>query len=286
MKRFIAFLTIAFFIFATPMAFAGNKADAEAVAGAQAGIEFNDNSENKVTDRDFVGSSPSVTAGTNALFLPNSGDDVSFRRVQELIKFGGVFSETSLKIMTGGSIAGHFDAINDFDKPMNKYEDGERYILISLGIKVVDPNKPDNFIVLPPAQFRMSAPFDYEAKNIKTTSFQLIAEAALDAINNGDNVLWVEFEGWKDKANASGWGIGTHTAAGAISDSGKASGVGGGGLGYSSNEVGMEKKPWIRGYAGCLPVMLDISGDNVIRTAKKKNSNFQTASTYNGPGER
>lgn len=259
MKRFITFLTIVFFIFASAsFALADGYGDSnKAKAQSGASIEFTDNSEAEVIDRDFVGSSPAVTAGTHALFLKNTGDDVSFRRVQELIKYGSIFSEDSLRALRKGSdIEGHFTAINNFAKPDVKQSDGERYIMI---------------VTIEPKGFRMAAPFDKEADDKDTNSFALIADAALDALDNGDNILFVEFEGWKDKVHAGGWGIGTHTAAGTISDSGKASGVGGGGFGISANEVGEEKQPWIRGYSGCIPTMLSISDDILKMEKTSKN---------------
>ena len=261
MKRFIAFASILFFLM-TSFAFAGNLAESgsESEANAGASITFDDHSTNKskIIDRQFVGSSPSVTAGTNGLFVPPSGADISFRPLRELIRFGAVFSEGALiQLAKGGDTDLNFSWANDYTdtKPSN-IKGGQRFIKI---------------VMIEPADFKLSAFVAAAADDYDTNSFQVIAEAGLAAIRNGDNILFIEFEGYNDKVHASGWGIGTHTASGVVSGTGKVSGVGGGGFGYSSNGVGNEQLPWIRGYSGFVPEINIAKTTNRIRARSTHN---------------
>jgi len=223
---------------------AGNEANSgsQSAAGAEAAINFDDHSTNIAIDRDFAPNAGNVTAHTQGLFVQGNGRDASFRRVIELIRFGDVISESSLRNMArGGDVEYNFTPVNDFDKPANKLADGQRHI------KIIVEHYPG---------FRMSAPFMAEADDFNTNSYQVLARMALKALDNGDNVLFVEFEGYKDKVGASGWGIGTHTTGAVVDGTGSMSGVAGGGFGYSSNQTGAEMMPWIRGFSGSLPYEL------------------------------
>ena len=269
MKKVLLF--VALFVVAMSLtigidyAFAGdNTSGSQAGAAAQAEISIKDQSTSIVVDRDFVGTSQPVVAGTNGYFVEGLGNDVSFRRVNELIKFGDVFSESSLRnLAKGGDVKYHFSPVNDYNKPSNKLRDGQRYIKIAIE-------------VMP--GFKMSAPLDAAADDFETNSFQIIARMALKALSNGDNILYVEFEGFKDRVGASGWGIGTHSAVGYVNPTGSVSGVGGGGMGYSSNEVGPEMLPWIRGYSGCLPYELTVG------MSAGKTSSFDNSNAFNREG--
>ncbi len=221
-------------------AIAGTSANSgsTSASGANAYLGFDDHSKTKVIDRNFVGSSPSVTGQTHPLFVDGDGEDNSFRGFTDLIKFGAVFSESALKnLARGGDVNVYMPVLTSTPKPSNKYGN-QRWIKL---------------VAVVPVGFKATAPVDSEADDFDTNSFQVIARTALDAIENGDNVLWIEWEGYQDKVRSTGWGIGSHTATGVVTETGKVSGVAGGGWGYSSNSAGKERKPWIRGYAGFIP---------------------------------
>ncbi len=209
-------------------------------SGANAQIGFDDHSKTKVVDRNFVGSSPSVTGQTNPLFIDTAGEDNSFRAANDLVKFGAIFSESALRnLARGGDVNVYMPEITNRARPSNKY-DNQRWIKIVLGLKH-------------PKGFQPTAPMDSEADDFDTNSFQVIAKTALKAIENGNNILIIEWEGFAEKVRSAGWGIGTHAATGAVTETGKLSGVAGGGWGISDNNAGKERKPWIRGYAGFIP---------------------------------
>lgn len=205
-----------------------------------------DNSQNEAVDRQMAPGGLHVTAHTQPLMVPNTGSDVSFRYALEFVRFVSVHNEVTLRnIARGGDYKMHFEPMVNFQKAPLELRDGNRYIWIVTG-----PSHPD--------EFRGVAPFDIEAKDDDTNSFQLIAKMALEAIENGDNVLWINYQGWKDRVGSSGWGIGTHAVHGQVSSGGTKSTVGGGGFGYSKNSVGVEMRPFIRGWSGCVPFELSI----------------------------
>jgi hypothetical protein len=230
MRYFIVILTFVAFLTATPAI-----AASESIAGAAAVIT--DNSKTKVNDRDHMTGGNNVMGRTHALFYRGDGTDVSFRPVKELIRWGGVMNEQALKnLAKGGDVDMNFPVLNWGEKSGNWNETMQQGFV--------------KICVVAPESFKMTAIVDAAADDEDTTSFMVIARLALTAIENGDNVLFIEYEGYKDKVLASGWGIGTHTAGGTISDSGKNAGIAGGGFGYSKNRVGNEMRPWVRGYSG------------------------------------
>ena len=95
---------------------------------------------------------------------------------------------------------------------------------------------------------------DAESDDAETNSIQVIAEAALKALKDGNNYMILTAEGAHRKVLASGWGIGFYTTGGQVSDGGQTAGIIGGGTGYSTNETGPEDRPWIQGYVGVIAV--------------------------------
>lgn len=269
MKKIIVMLISVMFLLTATISFAGVSNEANAGAAAGASVDDHSSNKSKVIDRDFVGSSPSVIGNTHALFIPDTGSDVSFRPITEMVRFGNVWSESALKnLAAGADYNDHFAVVNDFPKEPNILPDGQRYIVIIL----------ENA----PKEFTQSAPFDAEADDFQTNTFQLVAVEALKAIENGDNILFVEYQGYGDKVLAKGWSLGSHSAGGVISDSGKLSGVVGTGLGYSKNNVGREMKPWIRGYSGYIYID-DIGNYNVVNAKRiKTGSNNISDEPING----
>jgi hypothetical protein len=78
----------------------------------------------------------------------------------------------------------------------------------------------------------------------------VIGKVALKAMYAGFNHLEITAEGAHRGVFASGWGVGTYTVGGTMTDSGKTAGALGGGLGYASNQTSTEDKPWIQGNVG------------------------------------
>ena len=179
MKKLI--LTAMILVLSIGVSFAGvsNEATSGSQAGASALIENNDNSNTNITDRSFVQPGFAPAAETKPFFTEPTKDS-SFRSVTELVKFGNMFSEAVLKKMARGVDSElNFDKVRDFDKPDNRLEDGQRYILI-----VHEGTMPPGY--------KNSSTFQNEAKDADTTSFQIVAEAALAAIENGDNILFIQ----------------------------------------------------------------------------------------------
>jgi selenophosphate synthetase-related protein len=98
---------------------------------------------------------------------------------------------------------------------------------------------------------------DGEADDGDTNSLQVIGEIGLAVVKDGNNYMVLTSEGAHRKVEAEGWGIGFYTTGGIISDSGKASGIMGGGTGYAQNETGPEDRPWIQGYFGVKEVQVE-----------------------------
>jgi len=269
-------VVIAFFIVCLfNRAYAGTSPSQSAVSGSQsaagASINYDDHSKNSVIDRQFAPSSGNVTAHTQGRYTEIKGADVSYRPAHEFLMFGGVWSEGSLKAMAaGGDVKYSFPIVNDYEKPSNMSPDGNRYILILTGQRI-------------PQSFKASVPYDAEADDTNTNSFQIIALMALKALQNGDNVLLITHEGFNDKIYASGWGIGTHAVGAVVNESGKVSGTGGGGFGVSKNNSGEERMPWIRGYSGCVPI--EIHGHKVgMKTKSNSHGNRSNDIVQNSVG--
>jgi hypothetical protein len=83
-----------------------------------------------------------------------------------------------------------------------------------------------------------------------TTSTEVMARAALVAVQNGANVIHFTAQGAMRDVEASGWGIGlSNTNAQVYSSNNTHSNVASGGMGYSRATAGMRDKPWLQGFA-------------------------------------
>jgi len=83
----------------------------------------------------------------------------------------------------------------------------------------------------------------------RTTMTEVMAKAALIAVENGCNVIHFTAQGAVRDIMSSGWGIGFNTTAAHIySDDLTRSNVTSGGMGYSSAKAGVRDLPWLQGF--------------------------------------
>lgn len=81
-----------------------------------------------------------------------------------------------------------------------------------------------------------------------TTMTEVMAKAALAAMQNGCNVIHFTAQGAVRDVMSSGWGIGFNTTQAQISDGQRFSNVTSGGTGYSSAKAGTRDLPWLQGF--------------------------------------
>lgn len=243
--------------------FAGNvfaEVNANAnVENVSAGITQEDNSSSKIYNRQFVQSGITPLPQTNGFFVAPTPDS-SFRKAKDLIMFitgdpnaiSVRLTEGALEeLAKGGDVESHVQVVREKIATAKADEDGVKWFTIS----IIDPileKKGDKMVVTGVKRDPMvvGAMADGEADDEDTNSFQVIGDVALKALKKGFNHLEITSEGAHRGVFASGFGIGTYAVYGTVNNSGKDSGLGGGGLGYASNQTGTEDKPWIQGNVG------------------------------------
>jgi hypothetical protein len=242
MKTKSVFFILMVLIFATSSAWAvgpGTSNTAVSGSGAESIIVQTDNSKTTVYDRKFVNTPGAPGVRINAYLSDHENSiDPDLRGVAELLQFGNIFSKSALEnLAAGGDVKVNFPVVkNILTKPSNVLTDGQPWLMI--------------IIEKPTEQFFMSAPVDARADDNDTTSFMVIAQLGLDAIANGDNVLYLTAEGFQRKIAADGWALGAYATGAGTSDGGTGGGAGGMGLGIGGNETGPEHRPWVKGYSG------------------------------------
>ena len=170
--------------------------------------------------------------------LPSEG----FQPIEQLLMYACFFTEGSLESM----LKGVEDAEAEFKVSNNRIadakpasEDGEtRWIKI-----VISRGKYEGDNV----GFKGFITARSDAK--KTTMTEVMAKAALTAIQNGCNVIHFTAQGAVRDVMSSGWGIGFNTTQAQVygSDLTK-SNVSSGGMGYSSARAGVRDLPWLQGF--------------------------------------
>lgn len=231
----------------------GTKSKADADSFSQ--INTTDNSVNKVYNRQFVNAGVTPIPGTNGFFTAPTPDS-SFRMVKELIAFltgdpnalSVRLSEGALENMAkGGDVEANVQMIREDVARAKADEDGVKWLTVSYIAPVIKDGK---VVGVRKDNLEVGGFADGEADDGDTNSFMVIGKVGLKAMKQGFDHLQITAEGAHRKVEASGWGIGTYTVAGQVSDSGKTSGLVGGGLGYAQNETGTEDRPWIQGVVG------------------------------------
>ena len=224
------------------------SADSDSEANSSITTTTTDNSTNKVYNRQFVNPGVTPLPMTNGFFTAPTPDS-SFRSIIDIIKVFGEgtevqFSKGALEnLAKGGDLDKHIQVVRGADQVARVYskETPENDLWLTITYENAK-NQVDCVDV--------TGYLDAESDDADTNSLQVIGEVGLDVVADGNDYMVLTAEGAHRKVEASGWGIGFYTTGGLVSDSGKSSGIMGGGTGYSTNETGPEDRPWIQGYFG------------------------------------
>lgn len=235
--------------------FADTEAEAKAKAGAELTQIDNSVTNSKVYNRQFVNAGITPIPGTNGFFTAPTPDS-SFRMAKELIFYltgdpealSVRLTEGALEnLAKGGDVDANVQVIRAALATAKADDDGVKWLTISYIAPIVKDGKLTG---VRKEDISVGAMADGEADDGDTNSFMVIGRVGLKAMYAGFDHLQITSEGAHRAVEASGFGIGTYTVGGSISDSGKTSGLVGGGLGYASNETGTEDRPWIQGVVG------------------------------------
>ncbi len=164
--------------------------------------------------------------------LPSEG----FQRVEELIMYGCWFTEGALQSMLEKveDAEAEFKTVNS---PNNVERSNTRWIKIIIQKAKVENAKLVGYVTA-------------RSDDRRTTMTEVMAKAALEALQNGCNVIHFTAQGAVRDAESFGWGIGFNTTAATINsnDGGDFSTVSSGGFGISKGTAGMRDKPWLQGF--------------------------------------
>lgn len=259
-KMLIILLAMGLVLGMTSNVMAGGDADAT-VEDVTASISTTDNSKSKVYNRQFVNSGMTPIPGTNGFFTAPTPDS-SFRNARELIFYltGDTealsvrLSEGAIEnLAKGGDVEANVQMVREEVAIAKADENGTKWLTISIIAPVFEMKEGKKVMTgIRKEAIDVGGFADGEADDGETNSFMVIGKVGLKAIKKGFDHLQITSEGAHRKVEASGWGVGTYTVGGALSDSGKTSGLVGGGLGYASNETGTEDRPWIQGNVGMI----------------------------------
>jgi len=220
--------------------------DVSASAGANQNQSIDDHSVNEAMQRGFavpggVGYGPVINYYGKP--LPSS----QFRPVETLLQYACIFTEGALEdIVSGGSDTIHeLEVMRGKDMQVRaKYEKGEpRWIKV---IATTEIQADHGLIGYATA----------EADNRKTSMLEVMAQAALDALREGADVLQITAQGASRDTMTSGWGIGFSGSAAKMFDGDNGSMIASGGTGYSRAWAGMRDKPWIQATALKAPIKI------------------------------
>jgi hypothetical protein len=281
MKKIISIIAcLSIVCFAVP-SFAGSKAIANANAGSEATSNptnildfgdggFNSGNTNTVIAAPIPGG---VQYGPVLNYFGQPLPSEGFQPVEQLIMYSCWFTNGSLKSMLKGTE----DAEAEFKVANANIADA----------KPADEDGKTKWIKVVISRTK------YEGQNVgfkgyitarsddrRTTMTEVMAKAALIAVENGCNVIHFTAQGAVRDVISSGWGIGFNTTAASIySDDLTKSNVTSGGMGYSSAKAGVRDLPWLQGFGLVdndltYPVLLVAAPDNAVII----NGNKQTLS--------
>lgn len=264
--RFV-FVTMLVLFLCVGVSFAGDidiknksKSKSEAVSGSY----IEDNSV--YNNRQFVSPGNVPMPGTNGFFT-NPTPDSSFRSIKDILRaFNGqgtycmVVSRSALKNWAkGGDVDTNYQIMRGHDQVTRIYGDdyeGTELLYIAIEEPIFGENAKGETVLkgtVRPEGLVTTAMVDGEADDSDTNSLQVIGKVGLKALDDGNNYMVITAEGAHRMVVADGWGIGFYTTGATVSESGKQSGLAGGGTGYAYNESGPEDKPWIQGYVAVGP---------------------------------
>ena len=241
-----------------------NSTNANAVVG-EVGASIDDHSTNNNTSEAMDRAFPvpgGVNFGPVINYFGKPLPTAQFRPVETLLMYGGWFSEGTLeKIVSKSS-----DTITECEVvngakyvPRAKADpNGTRWIRIIATTAVQEKHGLVGYVTS-------------EADDRKTSMLEVVAQAALDALRSGADILQVTAQGAARDTETSGWGIGFNTTAAKMFDGDNVSGVASGGTGYSSAWAGMRDKPWIQANAlvSPEPVWKDLEAAKPEKKAEK-----------------
>ena len=205
--------------------------------------DINSGNTNDAMDRPFplqggVGYGPVINYFGKP--LPTAG----FRPVETLLMYGGWFSEGTLeRIIKKSDILHEMEVVNEARYvPRAKADpNGTKWIRVIATMNVQNGHGLVGYITC-------------EADDRKTDMLEVLAQAALDALRAGADVLQITAQGAARDTETSGWGIGFNTTIASDLGNGQGTmGVATGGTGYSKAWAGMRDKPWIQANALVAP---------------------------------
>ena len=165
-----------------------------------------------------------------------------FQTLRTLLIYASRFSEGALENILSGAegMVHEMKVVNEGIEPVPAEENGARYITVIIVAKKIKQAELVGYV-------------STQAKSWKTTSVEVMAMAALDALRAGANVIQFTAEGAVLDTEARGWGIGFNHTFATVSSDPKQSNVSSGGTGYSSASAGLREKPWLQAFALRLP---------------------------------
>ena len=164
--------------------------------------------------------------------------------MEQILLYQCFFTEGALKSILKKSEMGldaELKIANEYYTPANPAsEDGKtKWIKVVVSLKPYDSVNKD-FIGFVTAR----------SDDGDTTSVEVMAKAALAAMNAGANVIHFSAQGAVRDVVASGWGIGFNTTQASLhSNTNSDSNVTSAGMGYSRATAGTRDKPWLQGFA-------------------------------------
>jgi len=250
--KLVTLLAVITFLVVTPFSFAQNVNTGAAAIGidnqAQGqgqGQSIDDHSINEAADLDngrAFANSGAVQYGPVLNYFGQPLPSEGFQPVEQLIMYSCWFTE--------GALESILDDVEDSEsefKVANLYianaapasEDG-----VTRWIKVVIST-----VKYEGANVDFKGFVTARSDDKRTTMTEVMAEAALAALQNGCNVVHFTAQGAVRDVFSSGWGIGFNTTQASLFGGGNAFGnVTSGGTGYSSAQAGTRDLPWLQGF--------------------------------------
>lgn len=242
MKKYLIIFTAIMFAFAivTPV-HADQAAAVSVVDGVSAGAGFTgDVGSNNTSIAAPVPGSAQFGPVLNYFGqpLPSEG----FQPVEQIVMYSCWYTDGALESMLKGveSAKAEFKIANEnieLAKPAT--EDGEtKWIKI-----VISRDRYDG------SNFGFRGFITAKSQNKNTTMVEVVAKAALSAMENGCNVIHFTAQGAVRDVISSGWGIGFNTTQAQVySGDLTKSNVTSGGMGYSAAKAGTRDLPWLQGF--------------------------------------
>jgi len=251
-KLFILVALLSCLVLSAPAVFADAIANGD---NSNANEVDNQNLSNNEQSQLQIGGSPSATITTYGSEIPRSfpvpGDvnypgypqyfgqpteDYNFQKAGVMLLFKKVWTRAELEAMAGGRIKINAKSLVPIKKKDEKAAEDTIEIIIKR------PSYPVQQVGL----------IYVSSKNVDSTSMEVLAAAALSALDMGAKTLFLTAEGYSRVIKAFGWGVGfsyTQAWIETAKNNQNSGGVGSGGFGFSGGEAGYRSKPWIQMFA-------------------------------------